>query len=130
MPLPANEVTVLSLALSSDGAEVYAGTESQGLLHSDDGGRSWRLLLETKGAVNGIVAAADGRLLALVDNAVLRSDDGGSSWTRMLAGGVECMLMDAGRSQSNPGACGGRLAAARALNGGVNHTPDPRSESS
>lgn len=99
MQMPAGDETVLSLALSTDGAAIAAGTESQGLLHSADGGQSWTRPLETGGAVNAIALTNDGALVALVDDAVLRSSADGGSWVEIAAGGVDLMLLDAESEQ-------------------------------
>ncbi len=92
--MPADDETVLSLATSPDGAAIYAGTESHGLLHSTDSGESWTRLLETDSAVNAIALAEDGTLVAQVDDAARRSRDGGGTWSEIAAGGVDCLLLD------------------------------------
>ncbi|MCY3780517.1 MAG: hypothetical protein OXG78_09440 [Chloroflexi bacterium] len=92
--MPAGDETVLSLATPPEGAGIYAGTESHGLLLSTDGGESWARLIETGGAVNAIAVAADETLIAQVDDAALRSSDGGGSWVEIAAGGVDCLLLD------------------------------------
>ena len=95
MRMPAGDETVLSLALSHNGADIYAGTEGHGLLRSADGGESWERLLETEGDVNAIALAEDGSLVAQVDDAVLSASTGSGNWTEIIAGSVDCLLLDA-----------------------------------
>ncbi len=92
--MPAGDEMVLSLATSPDGAALYAGTESHGLLHSVDGGETWAPLLRTEGAVNALALVPDAILIAQVDDAALRSSDDGETWSDILAGGVDCILLD------------------------------------
>ncbi len=94
LQMPADEEVVLSLATSPDGAAIYAGTESHGLLHSADGGESWTQLLETDSAVNAIALAEDGTLVAQVDDAARRSRDSGGAWSEIAADCVDCLLLD------------------------------------
>lgn len=96
--MPAANQMVLSLALSPDGAALFAGTESRGVLRSTDGGETWTQLLATDGAVNALGLAPDKSVIAQVDDTVLRSPDNGASWTLMAETGVDCLLLDtAGR---------------------------------
>ena len=92
--MPAGDEMVLSLATSLDGAALYAGTESHGLLRSLDGGQTWAQLLRTEGAVNALALVPDSTVIAQVDDAVLRSSDDGATWTEIAAGSVDCILLD------------------------------------
>jgi photosystem II stability/assembly factor-like uncharacterized protein len=81
---------VLSLAVSpsfaTDGV-LFAGTESQGLFRSNDGGRNWARIREDIiiDAINGIVMApgSSGQtdVLVIAGDALLVSRDGGESWS-------------------------------------------------
>ena len=90
--MPADDATVLSLALAENGA-LYAGCEVHGLLRSCDAGKSWEALLETDGAVNGVALAQDGAIIALVDDGVLLSRDAGASFSEFVAANVDCMAL-------------------------------------
>ena len=94
LPMPAGDEVVLSLALSSADGSIYAGTETHGLLRSHDSGESWTSLLDRDGAVNAIALAADGGLIAQVDDGALRLDAGGAGWSVIEAGGVDCLTLD------------------------------------
>ncbi len=92
--MPAGDETVLSLALSPTFAEdgiIYAGCESHGLLRSNDGGGHWETWLETDGAVNQVLLAADGEIVLLVNDELLLGD--GQRWRELAAGGVDCVAL-------------------------------------
>ncbi len=92
--MPAGDETVLSLALSVDGA-LYAGTEAHGLLRSADAGETWETLLAADGAINGLALARNGAIIAQVDDSVLTSFDAGASWNTIVAEGVDCLALAA-----------------------------------
>lgn len=94
MNMPAGDETVLSLALAESGA-LYAGCEAQGLLRSDDAGKSWETLLESDGAVNGLALARGGAIIAQVDDSLLHSSDDGAYWSEVAAANVDCMTLGA-----------------------------------
>ena len=97
--MPADNETALCLELGQAGRRIYAGTEAHGLLRSADAGASWEGLLQGAGAVNAIALAADGSLVAQVEDAVLRSADDGASWSEIEARGVDCLTLDERRRQ-------------------------------
>ncbi|HLG51114.1 MAG TPA: hypothetical protein VKY56_05690 [Chloroflexota bacterium] len=67
---------------------LYAGIEPGGVVVTDDGGRSWRLLAGLPDLdVHQILADVDDRLvLAATGSGVYRSFDGGESWEHVLVG--------------------------------------------
>lgn len=77
-----------SLALASQGANIYAGTASQGIWMSADSGETWRRL-PTFAPINvRSIVSESGRLYAGGDKGgVFASTDGGQSWEN-LAGGL------------------------------------------
>ena len=93
LTMPADDETVLSLALAESGA-LYAGCEAHGLLRSNDAGLSWATLLETEGAVNAVALMPDGAIVAQVDDGVLLSRDDGASWSDIITVGLDCMALD------------------------------------
>ena len=93
LTMPSGDETVLSLALAESGA-LYAGCEAHGLLRSNDGGESWKTLLETDGAVNGVALANSGAIIAQVDDALLLSRDDGADFSEVKAANVDCMALD------------------------------------
>lgn len=94
LTMPAGDETVLSLALGESGA-LYAGCEAHGLLCSSDGGESWETLLETSGAVNGVLVTAGGVIVAQVDDGALLSRDDGANWSEAESANIDCMALDA-----------------------------------
>ncbi len=89
---PAELAPVLSIA-SFDGGRsgstrLLAGTESNGLLASNDQGETWERLAADalSGEVNQLQADANGAisLYALSSDGVMRSDDGGQSWSEVI----------------------------------------------
>jgi photosystem II stability/assembly factor-like uncharacterized protein len=76
--------TVLCLATGPNGL-LYAGGSKGGVRRSDDGGLTWRSLLETPAIVAAIAADRfnPARLLARAERDLLRSEDGGYTWTRV-----------------------------------------------
>jgi photosystem II stability/assembly factor-like uncharacterized protein len=85
LDFPIDHAPVLSLALSphfeADGT-LWAGTEEAGLFCSRDRGQSWELAFPAAqvGAVNAILAAKSGAVLALGDETLWISCNGGKSW--------------------------------------------------
>lgn len=71
-------------ALDSAGAELYAGTQDQGLLHSSDGGMTWRATSLPPSPVSAVgmppVYAQDGTVLAAAGS-VFVSTDSGVTWS-------------------------------------------------
>lgn len=94
LTMPAGDETVLSLDLAESGA-LYAGCETRGLLRLSDAGESWETLLETDGAVNGVLLTACGAIVAQVDDGALISRDEGASWSEVEAANVDCMALNA-----------------------------------
>ena len=94
LPMPAGDEVVLSLALAEHDRSIYAGTETHGLLRSDDSGENWASLLDGDGAVNAIALAADGSLITQVDDRALRLDADSADWNAFEAGGVDCLTLD------------------------------------
>ena len=84
---------VLSIALSPDSI-LFAGTESNGLLQSGDGGATWETCYRTGGAVNTILLSADHGMLALVDDSLVHSADCGAGWSRIVDGGVHALALE------------------------------------
>ena len=83
--LPFEDPAVQCLALSPDFARdklILAGTESDGLLRSDDAGATWDEVPSLAGrSVSAIVFSADGaRLAAATGKGIAISNDGGESW--------------------------------------------------
>jgi hypothetical protein len=70
---------------------MYAGTDTDGVVVSHDGGTSWlpsgkglSTVFSVSGAVNTLAVAADGTVYAgTVSRGVARSGDGGASWQRL-----------------------------------------------
>lgn len=95
--LPADDAAVLSLALSpafADDGVLFIGTESHGLLRSGDRGATWETALATERAVNALAAAQTQTVIAQIEDSVWRSDDGGENWSEILAGDVDCIMLD------------------------------------
>jgi len=83
--LPLDEPAVQCLALSPAFARdrlVLAGTESDGLWRSDDGGATWDAVPGLPNGGTGAIAfSSDSRLVAVAtDSGVALSDDGGATW--------------------------------------------------
>lgn len=95
LTMPADDATVLSLALAESGA-LYAGCETHGLLRSRDVGESWEALLETDGALNSVALAKDGAVIAQVDDGVWLSRDDGASWSEIASENVDSMSLATG----------------------------------
>ena len=94
LTMPSGDETVLSLALSENGA-LYAGCETHGLLRSNDGGNSWHTLLETDRAVNGVALTNSGVIVVQVDDGLLQSRDDGANLSELVAGNVDGVALDA-----------------------------------
>jgi photosystem II stability/assembly factor-like uncharacterized protein len=74
---PLERAPVLCLAVSS-GKAIFAGTEAQGLLVSQDEGKTWEQILA--GGVEQILPGPNGKMLVLRDEEVLFSDNDGKTW--------------------------------------------------
>jgi photosystem II stability/assembly factor-like uncharacterized protein len=113
--LPVDDA-VLSLAMSSGCAGdrmVLIGTETHGLLASQDEGRTWQRLAESlvTGAVNDIVVAAENSsspaILVLLSDKLLISRHGGTSWVEVqhnldLAQGATSLAAPQGLASNAP----------------------------
>jgi hypothetical protein len=80
-----------AVAYAGSGEGSFSAELGVGLLRSDDGGASWRLLEagELTGAgFHDLAVLPDGRLLAATTAGLYESGDRGASWTRRLAGQV------------------------------------------
>jgi photosystem II stability/assembly factor-like uncharacterized protein len=74
---------VMALAVAPDG-RILAGDMQQGLLASDDGGKSWRPVVQA--AVMGLaINPADAKTIAAGGPGILLSTDGGGNWSQVLA---------------------------------------------
>jgi photosystem II stability/assembly factor-like uncharacterized protein len=72
---------ILSLAVSSDGQQLYAGTSGHGILASGDGGQSWVKTYSSRYAPN-IALKPDNPAIAVASlrDQLVRTQDGGQSW--------------------------------------------------
>lgn len=96
LPFAQEPATILSLCVDAQG-HIFAGTESQGLYRSSDGGQTWDQLGDTalEGAINAILDSGDA-LLVQSDDQLWRSSDGGSSWQPALdQGGITALSLGA-----------------------------------
>ncbi|MCC6174978.1 MAG: hypothetical protein IT305_06710 [Chloroflexi bacterium] len=79
-----DDVAIQCLALSPSFERdrlILAGTEEQGLLRSEDGGRSWETVTDLANCgVNGIAFSDHGLVVAATDSGVALSQDGGTTW--------------------------------------------------
>lgn len=85
--LPIDYDAILSLALSDNGM-VYAGTETCGLLKSQDNGTTWESVYEINSAINSLQVLPDNRLIGLMDDKLMLSNDGGVTWATVVNSGV------------------------------------------
>jgi photosystem II stability/assembly factor-like uncharacterized protein len=103
---------VLSLAYAPDGS-LFAGTESQGLYHSEDGGHTWARLGAgvIDEAVNAILVSAEfpnkSDLLVMQPSRLLLSRDAGQSWLDWPSGvelkeGLACVAAPLGLDPDAP----------------------------
>lgn len=74
----------------ADGEVVYGYDGRQGLLRSDDAGRTWEAVESTglgeAGGVLGLAVGPDDAVLAGTEQGLLRSGDAGSTWETILEG--------------------------------------------
>jgi hypothetical protein len=80
-----------AVAYAGSGEGSFSAELGVGLLRSDDGGASWRLLEDgelTGAGFHDLAVLPDGRLLAATTAGLYESGDRGGSWTRRLAGRV------------------------------------------
>ena len=83
-----------SLAWDASADTVYAGTDTDGVIVSRDGGTTWSAsgkglstILSVSGAVNSIAIAPDGTVYAgTTSRGVARSTNGGMTWNRINSG--------------------------------------------
>jgi photosystem II stability/assembly factor-like uncharacterized protein len=73
---------VMALAVTP-GGRILAGDMQQGLVVSDDGGKSWRLTLEA-GVMGLAVNPKDPEVVLATGPGILRSSDGGQNWEQVL----------------------------------------------
>jgi photosystem II stability/assembly factor-like uncharacterized protein len=90
--LPIGYDAILSIALSADGA-LYAGTETNGILKSQDHGETWTSVYEAESAINSILVLSDDRLIGQMDDTVMLSDDDGATWTVMIDSDVNIITI-------------------------------------
>lgn len=83
IPFPPEAAPVVSLEVLADG-RLLAGTETDGLFHSGDGGQTWDRLAPSviEGVVNAILPRFpdDSAITILLDSRVMYSPDGGHTW--------------------------------------------------
>jgi photosystem II stability/assembly factor-like uncharacterized protein len=77
LDFPIDCAPVLCLAVNRIG-NLYAGTETGGLLVSRDGGKTWERL--TDGSIEQVQLDTAGNVLILRDGELLLSENGGKSW--------------------------------------------------
>jgi photosystem II stability/assembly factor-like uncharacterized protein len=83
-----------SLAGDASAGRMYAGTDTDGVIVSCDGGTTWSAsgkglstVFSVSGAVNSIATATDGTVYAgTASRGVARSSDGGATWQRINSG--------------------------------------------
>lgn len=74
-------VGVLSLAVSADGQQLYAGTAGQGVFASRDGGRTWAGTYPDSYVPDlALNPANPAQAVASLRNRLARTEDGGASW--------------------------------------------------
>jgi len=86
---------VESIAVRADG-EILAGTESDGLFRSTDGGDSWSAVNDewASSEISSIVVAPDGTLfVGVYRDGLFRSTDNGQSWWMMDESRVRALLL-------------------------------------
>jgi photosystem II stability/assembly factor-like uncharacterized protein len=75
---------VLSLAVSPDGRQVYAGTAGRGIFASQDGGRTWANAYLGAYASNVALNRARPEIaIASLRDQLVRTQDGGQSWHKL-----------------------------------------------
>ena len=92
LTIPNGYDAILSLALSSDGS-LYVGTESNGMMISDDSGTTWKTMFKTDSAINAILLGVDNRIITQFDDIVQYSDDGGATWTTAISNNVNVVVL-------------------------------------
>jgi photosystem II stability/assembly factor-like uncharacterized protein len=72
---------VLSVAVSTDGTQLYAGTSAQGVFASQDGGRTWQTAFGGDYVPNlALDPAHPANAIASLRTRLVRTQDGGQSW--------------------------------------------------
>ena len=103
LSFPIDSAPVLALAVHPSGT-IYAGTETEGLYISHDGGKTW--VQGLSGAVEQILYQADKKILVLNVSSFQKSEDGGQSWgtrTRFeLDSDISCLAAPLGLDASHP----------------------------
>jgi len=83
-PYTFHKDNIISLALDpQDNKAVYAGTDSQGMLYSYDGGDSWTMAKELgKRSIKDIAVSSDDKCTIYIasDNKIFKSEDCSRSW--------------------------------------------------
>lgn len=116
LEFPLEYAPVITLAISpnylQDG-EIYAGTETNGLFHSANQGKTWNQLGRKtfSGAINKLLLSLDyakkPQILALHDETLLISNNGGTSWAQWQTGlgedeAITCMAAPWGLEKGAP----------------------------
>ena len=74
-------------SLASHGDDLYVSVHVGGILHSDDGGRSWRATIDLHDDVHQVAVDGDGTVWAATGRRGLaRSTDQGRTWQHLAAG--------------------------------------------
>jgi photosystem II stability/assembly factor-like uncharacterized protein len=83
---PLAAAAILSLAVSADGQQLYAGAAGQGVLSSRDGGQTWRSAYPGEYGRNvALHPARPERAVVALRDQLARTLDGGESWQRLAA---------------------------------------------
>lgn len=78
---PLATAAVLSLAVSAEGRQLYAGTSGRGVFASRDGGQQWVATYPGEYTPNVVLNPNDPDIaVASLRNRLVRTDDGGQSW--------------------------------------------------
>lgn len=86
VPLARDETTlataaILSLAISPDGGQIYAGTAGRGLFVSSDGGHTWNTAFPGDYVPNlALAPSRPATAVASLRDRLVRTEDGGRSW--------------------------------------------------
>jgi photosystem II stability/assembly factor-like uncharacterized protein len=95
---PVQEMAVLSLAMSPDAMQLFAGTVGEGCWRSSDMGHHWTALHGINGALVAELHASSNETIArTADNLLVRSADAGHSWKReanQLVSGIRAIAVD------------------------------------
>ena len=92
--LPVDHDVILSLALG-DGGQMFAGTENNGLLISQDKGLTWIVGYGSDSVINSLLLLPDkNTLIAQMDDRVMSSESNGATWTPLIEGDVHAITLD------------------------------------